>query len=345
LEKITIKTGTHSSDILIGESHRNVLKYMTGRNTVIITDENVRRIYGDVFPGFPVLSVVPGEESKNLKTIEHLVEGLLSYRLDRSGFILAIGGGVVCDISGFLASVYMRGIPFGFISTSLLSQVDASVGGKNGVNIGAVKNVVGNFNQPDFVICDVSMLKSLSDDEYLSGLSELIKMGIIMDDTLLGEIEKNREKIIERDLSVLETLIACSVKLKADIVTEDERESGVRMILNFGHTFGHVIETVGHQKHGYAVASGMVIAAGISEKEGLLGVKDLTRIVTLLKHFNLLKKFDIAPSKFAEMIRSDKKKSGEEISFVYIGKPGHAMVKKTRVDKLVEDYEKVYHLL
>lgn len=345
MEKIKIYTGSHCSDILVGESHRNVLDYMTGRNAVIVTDENVRKIYGSDFPPFPVLSVEPGEESKNLRTIEYLAERLLSAGLDRTGFILAVGGGVVCDISGFLASIYMRGVHFGFISTSLLSQVDASVGGKNGVNIGLAKNAVGNFNQPEFVICDVSMLKSLADDEYLSGLAELIKMGIILDNTLLGEIENNRKAILKRDIPVLEALITRSVKLKAEIVTEDERESGKRMILNFGHTFGHVIETVGHQKHGFAVAAGMVIAAGISNIEGLLSVNDLTRIVSLLKQFDLLKKFDIAQSLIAGMITKDKKKSGDEISFVLVGKPGEAIVKKISVDRLMDDYEKVYHLL
>jgi 3-dehydroquinate synthase len=204
---------------------------------------------------------------------------------------------------------------------------------------------VGNFNQPEFVICDVSMLKSLAGDEYLSGLAELIKMGIILDNTLLGEIENNREAILKRDIPVLEALITRSVKLKAEIVTEDERESGKRMILNFGHTFGHVIETVGHQKHGFAVAAGMVIAAGISNIEGLLSVNDLTRIVSLLKQFDLLKKFDIAQSLIAGMITKDKKKSGDEISFVLVGKPGEAIVKKISVDRLMDDYEKVYHLL
>ena len=323
----------------------NILNYIPDKKAVIITDDNVREIYGDEFPSFPVLSIAPGEESKNLNTIEDLAGKLLEIGLDRSGFILAIGGGVVCDIAGFLASVYMRGIPFGFISSSLLSQVDASVGGKNGVNIGMVKNVIGNFNQPEFVICDPLMLQSLAEDEYLSGLSELIKMGAIMDNHLLHDIENNREAILKRDTSLLESMVTKSVRLKASVVAADERESGIRMILNFGHTFGHIIETLGNQKHGFAVASGMVIAAGISEQEGLLSLKELTQLVDLLKYFDLLRKFHIPAAKFGEMISKDKKKRGDEISFVLLDALGKAVVRNLKVEKLANDYNMIYHLL
>lgn len=345
MEKISINTKNHISDIYVGEGRINILKYLPDKKAVIITDDNVRDIYGDEFPPLPVLSISPGEESKNLKTIEDLAGKLLDIGLDRSGFILAIGGGVVCDIAGFLASVYMRGLPFGFISSSLLSQVDASVGGKNGVNIGLIKNAIGNFNQPEFVICDPSMLKSLPEDEFLSGLAELIKMGAIMDVHLLNDIENNREAILKRDTTVLKSLVSRSVRLKASVVTSDERESGLRMILNFGHTFGHVIETAGHQKHGFAVASGMVIAAGISQQEGLLNVKELTRLVELLKNFDLLKKYHIPVAKFGEMISKDKKKRGDEINFVLLEGTGKAAVRNLTIEKLVNDYNMIYHLL
>ncbi len=345
MNRISINTVSQTSEIYVGESYLNVSKYMPDKNTVIITDDNVRKIYGDDFPSFPVLSITPGENSKSLGTIEHLSGKLLEIGLDRSGFILAIGGGVVCDIAGFLASVYMRGISFGFISSTLLSQVDASVGGKNGVNIGMVKNVIGNFNQPEFVICDPLMLKSLEEEEYLSGLAELIKMGYILDSHLLRDIENNREEILKRDTSLMELMVSRSVSLKASVVREDERESGKRMILNFGHTFGHVIETLGKQKHGFAVASGMVLAAGISQQEGLLSVKELTRLVDLLKYFGLLKKYSIPTSGFGEMISKDKKKRGNEVSFVLIGEPGKAIVRNLTVEKLMKDFNMIYHLL
>jgi 3-dehydroquinate synthase len=154
VEKIIINTTFHTSEIHIGENWTNFSKYIPGKEAVIITDDNLSNLYGKNFPGLPVLSVTPGEKSKKLEVINDLAGKLLNLGIDRSGFIIGIGGGVVCDIAGFLASVYMRGIGFGFVSTSLLSQVDASVGGKNGVNVGSVKNIIGNFRQPDFVICD-----------------------------------------------------------------------------------------------------------------------------------------------------------------------------------------------
>jgi 3-dehydroquinate synthase len=331
-----IKTGGHLSEIYVGEKWENFRNCLPARNTLIITDHNVRSIYGSRFGDFPVLSVEPGESSKRLETIEMLVTGMLELGADRSWFILAIGGGVVCDIAGFLASVYMRGLPFGFISSTMLSQVDASVGGKNGVNSGTIKNIIGTFNQPDFVICDPSLLSTLEKDEYLSGLSELIKMGLILDKPLLESVMENRDKIMARDTGVLKSLIARSVKLKAKVVTEDEKEAGKRMILNFGHTFGHAIEAASGQKHGLAVASGMLIACRISVQQGLLQAKDHAWITDIIRYFNLIRPFDLNPSILPEIISRDKKKAGKEINFVLLEKPGKAVIKKINLSELSE---------
>jgi 3-dehydroquinate synthase len=345
LEKISINTAGHNSDILTGESWLNVMNYIPGNNVVIITDENLLGIYGHEFPPFPVVPVTPGEGSKTLHKIEELAYRLLELGIDRSGFILGIGGGVVCDIAGFLASVYMRGIRFGFVSTSLLSQVDASVGGKNGVNLGIVKNIIGSFNQPDFVICDPTMLLTLPEDEFLSGLAELIKMGAIMDSSLLREIEGKHSAVMKRDVPLMGSLVKRSVILKAEVVNEDEKEAGRRMILNFGHTFGHVIETNANQKHGFAVASGMVVAAGISMNEGLLSAEELKYLTSILGSFNLLKKFSIASEVFMEMIATDKKKAGKDISFVLLDKIGKAMIRKMSISRLAGSYDLIRHLL
>jgi len=166
LEKIIITTPDSVSGILVGGRWEAVGKLLPARGVVIITDENVFNLYGDRFPRFPVLKLKPGEISKQLIIIESLAKQLLINGIDRSGFVLAVGGGVVCDVAGFLASVYMRGIRFGFVSTSLLSQVDASTGGKNAVNLGEIKNVIGTFRQPEFVVCDTTMLRTLTKDEY-----------------------------------------------------------------------------------------------------------------------------------------------------------------------------------
>jgi 3-dehydroquinate synthase len=341
LKKITIKTASQNSEIFAGETWINVSKFLPANNVVIITDENVHKIYGGDFPPFPVIAIAPGEESKRLGVIDSLAKQLLDLGIDRSGFVLAIGGGVVCDIAGFLASIYMRGIRFGFVSTTLLSQVDASAGGKNAVNLGTVKNALGTFRQPEFVICDPTMLKTLSEEEYLSGLAELIKNGIIMDKALVTEIEQNKRSIISRDKGVLTSLISRSLEVKASVVREDEKESGRRMILNFGHTFGHIIEVLAGQKHGFGVASGMVIASGISVKEGLLEKKERDRIFDLLTGYNLIRKHQITPNEFEGLIVRDKKKSGTMINFVLLESIGHAVIRKYTPEHLIKLYASI----
>ena len=343
LEKITINTPFSKSDILIGEEWTNFVKYVPHKNAIIITDDNILKHYGKQFSGFPVLSITPGEKSKCLDVVNELAGKLLNLGLDRNGFIIGIGGGVVCDIAGFLASVYMRGVGFGFVSTSLLSQVDASVGGKNGVNVGSVKNIIGNFRQPEFVICDPAMLKTLPDDEYLSGLAELLKIGFICDEVLIGEIEHNIKSILERDSLLLTKLIISSVRIKASVVSEDEKETGIRMLLNFGHTFGHAIEAQTGLKHGFAIAAGMVIAADISVELGILQQADRERLFNLLGSLNLQVNYDITYEQIKEFISQDKKKSGESVNFVLLEKTGKAFVKSIAIQDL-SDYYKLLNI-
>lgn len=341
MEKIIINTVSQSSEIFVGEKWTNVIHYLPGKDVVIVTDENVYQIFKEDFPDFPVLSIVPGEVSKRLEVIEYLAQRLLDLGIDRSGFVLAIGGGVVCDVAGFLASIYMRGVRFGFVSSTLLSQVDASVGGKNAVNLGSVKNTLGNFRQPQFVICDPAMLKTLPEEEYLSGLAELIKNGIIMDETLVKKIERNSISILNLNSDILTSLISRSVELKASVVRRDEKESDKRMILNFGHTFGHVIETQANQKHGFAVASGIIIAADISVKEGLLSGDERARIFNLLNRYNLIRKYKISSDQFEKLIVQDKKKRGDIISFVLLQSIGRAIVRKYTVKQLIKLYKSI----
>jgi 3-dehydroquinate synthase len=339
LEKIVINTATVKSEILIGERWTNLIKYVPDGNVVIITDDNIQKLYGSEFPGLPVLAVTPGEKSKNLEVINDLAGKLLNLGIDRNGFIIGIGGGVVCDLAGFLASVYMRGIRFGFVSTSLLSQVDASVGGKNGVNVGPVKNIIGNFRQPEFVICDPAMLKTLPDDEYLSGLAELIKMGVICDADLFETLEHNADAVLSRDYDLLADLIKRSVNLKAKVVTEDEKEIGIRKILNFGHTFGHAIEALTGLKHGYAIAAGMIISADISVELEILSQIERDRLKKLLETFKLLINYNVNSDHIKALILQDKKKYGGTMDFVFLEQTGKALVKRIPVEKLFDYYK------
>ncbi len=303
MEKITIKTPGFRSEILVGEQWETVSDLLPEKGVVIITDDNVRNLYGRKFPKFPVFSVTPGEESKKFKVIESLAGQLLDAGIDRSGFVLAIGGGVVCDIAGFLASIYMRGIRCGYVSTTLLSQVDASTGGKNGVNLGDIKNILGTIRQPEFVICDPAMLHTLPEEEYLSGLAELIKTAIIGDKDLFDTIEQSFNEIRSRNPELLSRLVAKSVRIKGLVVSEDEMETGLRRILNFGHTFGHAVELQKAVKHGFAVASGMVLATEFSFEKGYINREEKERIISLLKRFRLVEKLDMTDNQM-EMLCS-----------------------------------------
>jgi len=340
LEKIFINTPSSRSEILVGEKWENVKGYLPEDGVVIITDENIRAIYGDRFPKFPVFTVVPGEASKRLSVVESLADKVLEAGIDRSGFILAIGGGVICDLAGFLASIYMRGIRCGYISTSLLSQVDASTGGKNGVNLSGTKNMLGVIRQPDFVICDPAMLLTLSQKEYLSGLAELIKTAIIGDRDLFERIEGSFDAIMDRENALMTELVAKSVSFKASVVTEDERESGLRRILNFGHTYGHAVEMFKSVKHGYAVASGMLLATEFSYEKGLLKTDDRDRIINMLERFGLLEDYTIPGDQIDQLIHHDKKKSGSDIHFVFSEGIGKAVVSKISVDEVIDFYKR-----
>jgi 3-dehydroquinate synthase len=338
LEKIVINTPGSVSEIFIGKNWESVTTLLPQSGVVIITDQTVMRLYGEKFPDFPVLIIEAGEGSKKIEVIENMAVRLIEEGIDRSGFLLGIGGGVVCDITGFLASIFMRGIRCGYVSSTLLSQVDASTGGKNGINLGNSKNILGCFKQPEFVICDTTMLKTLSDEDYFSGLAELIKTGIIGNEKLFDAIEHNRAGIIDRDPELLSILISMAVNFKASVVSEDETESGIRRILNFGHTFGHAIELYCSFGHGYAVASGMELAARFSFKKGYITVPECNRIIGLMKSFSLLRNFNIPDSQISRLIMHDKKKAGTNIYFVFTNGIGKAAVEKIPISEVVDFY-------
>jgi len=340
LEKITINTPGFRSEILIGEKWESVSRLLPEKSVVIITDETVKKLYGNKFPVAPVFSLDPGEVSKKLEVIEYLAGRLLEAGIDRSGFVLAIGGGVVCDVAGFLAAVYMRGIGCGYISTTLLSQVDASTGGKNGVNLGPIKNMLGTIRQPEFVICDPAMLSTLSEEEYLSGLAELIKTAVIGDAALFELIENSFDEIMSRDPELLAGLVASSVRFKGLVVSEDEKEIGLRRILNFGHTYGHAIELQKGLKHGFAVASGMELATSFSYEKKYIVREEMDRITGLLKRFKLIGESRLTDDELEKVVLHDKKKTGSHIHFIFTHGIGKAEVEKIPVGEVLDFYKR-----
>lgn len=334
VKTIHLQGSTHDSTILIGERLQHASRYVSSAKSVILTDSHVRERHGHRFPPFRSVQIGSGEAFKTLRTVEAVYDQLVQLKADRSTFLLGIGGGVVCDITGFVASTYMRGIRFGYVATTLLAQVDASVGGKNGVNFSGYKNMVGVFNQPEFVICDLSLLQTLPRKEISCGFAEIIKHAAIADADMLSYLEANHGSALDLETNVLETLVYNSVKIKAAVVGKDEKEKGERRKLNFGHTFGHAIEKTTGISHGEAVSIGMVIAAGISEKKGLLAKKDVARLANLLKQYQLPVHFQIARKAVWDALQKDKKRESGQIHFVMLKGLGDAIVETLALEEL-----------
>lgn len=327
MKSVEIRGANGISRIYTGETLDNITKYTDGRKLVIIADENVIRYYGRIFPSCPVFPVSQGEDSKRIENATRIYEELLGAEIDRSWFILGIGGGVTTDLTGYVASTYMRGLPFGFIATTLLGQVDAAIGGKNGVNLTGYKNIVGLIRQPEFVICDINMLKTLNRREFVMGWAEVIKYAAIKDKNFFFFLEENIEKGLSHDEDVLNEVIYQSVKTKAEIVEADEFEIGDRKLLNFGHTFAHGFEKLYKIPHGEAVSAGMALASKLSVNVGLLKQEDSDNLIHLLKRTGLPVHIDFDPEELSLAMLKDKKRAGGTIQLILLEEMGKAVVK------------------
>lgn len=341
MRMVKVPLGDRSYNILIG---RDLLaqvgvecsKLQLGRRCAIISDRNVaprfakaarRSLARAGFDSF-LITVPAGETAKSIKTVQACYDQLASHRLERKSFIVALGGGVVGDLAGFVAATYLRGIAFVQVPTTLLAQVDSSVGGKVGVNLKAGKNLVGAFYQPRMVLCDFDTLKTLPDREYRAGLAEVIKYGIIYDAALFRQLEIGMAKLLKRDAKTLAEIVARCCEIKADVVGQDETESGVRAILNFGHTIGHALEAIsgyGKYLHGEAISIGQVAAAKLSARLSGLPANDVERITNLFQSAGLpiiVKLSSAQLGKLCAAMKLDKKVSAGEIKFVLAQKIG-----------------------
>jgi 3-dehydroquinate synthase len=334
MESVLIRGRASDSLVMIGESMRNLAEYLSGYEAVIITDHNVYNHYHELFPADKIIQIGMGEEIKTLDTVKFITGKLIELEVDRTSFIVGIGGGIVCDIAGFVASIYERGLRFGFVSTTLLSQVDASVGGKNGVNFEGYKNMMGVFNQPEFVICDPELLATLPEKELLNGCAEIVKHAAIADREMFKFLEKNFKGILALDKEVIEKVVHDSVQIKSQIVNRDERERGERRLLNFGHTIGHALEKVTGVTHGEAVSAGMSRACMISEKFGLLKNKDRLRIDGLLGSLGLPIDIQADHEKMIAALSMDKKREKDRMHFVLLEGIGKAVVREIPIREL-----------
>lgn len=328
------------SRVVVGEALTLLDELLEGRRPVIITDPNIVEAYPELTGRYPRVVIGLGESRKTLDTVGYIYRELLRLGVDRGSYIVGIGGGIVTDITGFVASTYMRGVAgFGFVATSLLAQVDASVGGKNGVNLDGYKNIVGVFNQPDFVLCDQGMLATLPVRELRAGLAEVVKCGLIRDKALFELFENHTFESFTGSSDLLHRAVAASVTMKAAVVAADETERGDRKLLNLGHTFAHAVEKcTGRYLHGEAVGIGLCIAAGLSHKLGLLTVSDMERIVAVAGAMGLptsvARDTGVTGGQLLAAVASDKKREAAEIDFVLMEGIGHAVRRRMPLAEL-----------
>jgi len=342
MKKVKVRLGSNSyeihigSGILIQTGHQLKENGFTG-NLVIITNPIVKRLYGDALKqnltrgGFRVitLQVPDGEEQKSLEVAGRLYNELTNSYAERTTPILALGGGVIGDLAGFIAATYLRGVPLIQIPTTLLAQVDSSIGGKVAIDHGQLKNKIGAFYQPKLVITDIATLKTLDTKTLTDGLAEVIKYAVIRDKELLTYIEGNLDKIKSLDDRALEEIVFRSTKIKAEIVEKDEKDLGLRAILNYGHTVGHAIESASDFKveHGKAVAIGMLAAAKISNRMGILDKNELLRLKSLIERADLPTKIpNLKVKKIIQAIKHDKKVLRGKLRFILLKSLGSAFI-------------------
>ena len=315
------------SVVMVGNAGELLPQLLPNKRVVVISDTNIDRHYHSFIEQYDHILIGLGETSKTIHTLDMIYRQLIELEADRSTFILGIGGGIVTDIAGFVASTYMRGVEFGFISTSLLGQVDASVGGKNGVNMDGYKNMIGCFNQPKFVICDVSMLRTLPRREFRTGLAEIIKAGVIADEHLFEMLEGCDFNTLASNQELLSEIIWRAIKVKADIVERDERETGDRRKLNLGHTMAHAIEKCSSKmNHGEAVAVGLNMIAQVASAQNIMNEQDRQRVEKLLLSAGFSLESPVEIKDLLKAVKKDKKSEGENIHIVLPTAIGNCIV-------------------
>ena len=355
MKRITIhldKQSSISHDIYIGHNILDRIGLVIAKGNIahrytIITDSTVSDLYGEEILGMlkevhvkaDLIKYQAGEASKNMDTVLSIVKELINRGVDRSCALIALGGGVTGDITGFIASIYMRSIPCIQVPTTLMAQVDSSIGGKTGIDLSEGKNLLGTFFQPQSVFIDLRFLETLPNDEFNNGLSEVVKYGIIDDTELFTLLEEKSDAIKDRELGVLQTIVERSCKIKKGIIEIDEQDMGLRRILNFGHTIGHAIEAASGYTvtHGNAISAGMIASARISEKMKYLSSEDLVRVQQLVKATGLADHIpvSIGTEEIIEKTRTDKKRERDSIHFVLLKKIGMPFINGSVDEELI----------
>ncbi|MBL0359396.1 MAG: 3-dehydroquinate synthase [Chitinophagaceae bacterium] len=295
--------------------------------TILVTDTHIFAAQPAAFTDWQTIVIEAGEEHKQQSAVDFIIQQLIEKEADRNTFIVGVGGGVVTDVTGYAASVYMRGLRFGFVPTTILAMVDAAIGGKNGVDVGVYKNLVGLIKQPEFLLFDYSLLQTLAKPEWVNGFAEVIKHACIKDAALFSLLEANVLENFQSDHELLAQLIERNVQIKTEVVVADEFEKGDRKLLNFGHTFGHAIENIYQLPHGHAVAVGMMAACTFSEELNGFDAGEKERIRQLIEKYQLTSSIFFDKEKVWNLLKMDKKRVSSEMNFILLNKIGEAVIK------------------
>jgi len=332
MKKVAYTFSTQTTECYFDGDFHRLNEVVDPAQTVLITDENVYAAHKKKFEGWKSIIIPAGEQFKVQDTVNNIIGQLINLGADRKTFIVGIGGGVVTDLTGFVASTYMRGLRFGFVPTTILAMVDASIGGKNGIDVGLYKNLVGIIRQPSFLLYDVSLLRTLPQAEWINGFAEIIKHSCIKDLRLFKELESHKLSFYKKDLVSLKKLVRRNAVIKSDVVKADEFETGERKLLNFGHTVGHAIENMYQFSHGQAISIGMTVACGLSAE--LTGFKDTERVVKVLTRYGLPTYTDYDKARAFYILKMDKKKDADKMNFVLLKSIGKAVVYPIPLDEL-----------
>lgn len=334
MQKKTFKFESGSTDYYFAGGISHLKEVVDQKTAVIITDENVFAAHEKRFKHWNTIVLNAGEQYKVQQTVDTVLEQLIEIGVDRKWTLIGVGGGVITDLTGYIASVFLRGIRFGFVPTTLLALVDASIGGKNGIDVGVYKNMVGTIRQPSFILHDLIFLNTLPEKEWRNGFAEIIKHACIKDAAMFNELEKRDLNFYQKKKTEACALIQRNAMIKTKVVQRDELESGERRLLNFGHTLGHAIENQYELMHGEAVAIGIGFASSLSEK--LLKFKNRERVEAVLTQYGLPSGATYDKDKVFEVLKGDKKKEKDFIHFILLERIGKGIVRPILLDDLYE---------